>query len=98
MEMQLSDYNKKLFMGIMRTKSKKKSIICKHRLNSMYSRMRNNKVDFDGLHFVETLHDEKFVLYVEELENERLAISDDEDEGDISSEDEPEASFGKFVF
>lgn len=98
MEMQLSDYSKKLFMGIIRTKSKKKSIICKNRLNSMYSRMRNNRVDFDGLHFVESLHDEKFVLYVEELENERLGISDDEDEADISSEDEPEASSGKFVF
>lgn len=94
--MQLSDYSKKLFMGIIRTKSKKKSLICENRLNSMYSRMRNNRVDFDGLHFVESLHDEKFVMYVEELENERLDIT--EDEGDISSEDEPEAVSGKFVF
>lgn len=59
--------------------------------------MRDNRIDFDGLHFVESLHDEKFVMYVEHLENERLDAIEDEDEEDISSEEEPEAVLGKFV-
>lgn len=79
-------------MGLIRTKSKKKTLINKNRLNALYSRMRDNKIDFDGLHLVESIHDEKFVKYVEELENERQ----NDDFEDISSDEEPEAVNGNF--
>lgn len=88
MEIQLSTYAKKNFMGLIRTKSKKKSLICKNRLNALYSRMRNDDVEFDGLHLVESIHDDKFVQYVEELENERQSNSDSFDDDHISSDDE----------
>lgn len=88
MEIQLSTYAKKNFMGLIRTKSKKKSLICKNRLNALYSRMRNDDVEFDGLHLVESIHDDKFVKYVEELENERQSNSDSFDDDHISSDDE----------
>lgn len=54
--------------------------------------MRDNKIDFDGLHLVESIHDEKFVKYVEELENERQ----NDDFEDISFDEEPEAVNGNF--
>lgn len=50
--------------------------------------MRDGKVNFDGLNLVETIHDNKFVEYVEELENERLSSQEDLDDEEIYSEDE----------
>lgn len=88
MEIQIHTYFQKQFMGQIRTKSKKKSLICKNRLNALYSHMRNDKVSFDGLNLVESIHDNKFVEYIEELVNERLNNEESFNDDEISSEDE----------
>lgn len=60
--------------------------------------MRDNSVDFDGLHLVESIHDNEFVKHVEDLENKRQNNSenfDDDYDEEISSEDEPDSGDDK---